>query len=115
MPISASYSLRDMRAKEADPWHKTRRIVSLPSLSGGGKRKEEGTTMNLTCRRAGKSGLGHYVGHKADGVASHRSRNTYGGEGSSIEKEEGRKLGEERISCLKTVFKMGLSEVGEGM
>ena len=46
---------------------------------------------------------------------SHCSRNTYGGEGSSIEKEEERELGEERITCLKTVFKMGLSEVREGM
>ena len=26
--------------------------------------------MNLTCRRAGKSGFGHHAGHEADGDAS---------------------------------------------
>ena len=73
--------------------------------------------MNLTYRRASKSGLGHHAGHRVDADVSGSLLPEYlrWGEDSSIEKEGGTEMGEERVTCSKTVFEDGLDEIGEGM
>ena len=73
--------------------------------------------MNLTYRRALKSGLGHHAGHRVDGDVSDSLLPEYlrWGEDSSIEKEGRTEMGEERVTCLKTVFELGIDEIGEGM